>query len=55
MLDNPKNRKLIRLLVGASQRWKRPPDYAFIFKETGFKKADVLRLLQRDEIHEKTY
>jgi hypothetical protein len=45
-----KKEELILLMVKASRRWKRPPDYSFIYKETGARKADVLSLLQREEI-----
>jgi hypothetical protein len=41
--------QLIFLLVKASRKWKRPPDYIMIKKETGLNKNEVMRLLQRYE------
>lgn len=44
-----KDEELALLVVKASRRWRRPPDYPFIYRETGLRKVDVLRLLQREE------
>lgn len=44
-----KDERLVLLLVQASRRWKRPPDYPFIYRETGLRKSDVLKILQREE------